>query len=173
MDSLYAEVVVKPKQSVVRKVIIGVVVLVLAFLLYLAVKASVLYSDVYPIFFCVPVFISVGAITIYFHKMGKIEYEYIYCDDVIDIAKIKAKQKRKNVVRIETDNIEMFAPLDSAAMKNYETLPKRDFTSAKKVNPIYALITVVDGKKVRVLLEPSEKMLEGLKIKLGTRIVCK
>lgn len=173
MDSLYAEVVVKPKQSVVGRIIIALVVLVLAFVFYLSVKAAITYSDISPVFFCMPFLISIGAIVVYFYKMGKIEYEYIYCDDVIDIAKIKAKQKRKNIVRIETDNIEMFAPLDSAAMKNYETLPKRDFASAKKTNPIYAVVTVVDGKKVRVLLEPSEKMLEGLKIKLGTRIVCK
>ena len=173
MDSLYAEVVVKPKQSVVRKIIIALVVLVLAFVFYLAVKASITFSDISPVFFCMPLFISVGALVIYFNKMGKIEYEYIYCDDVIDIVKIKAKQKRKNIVRIETDNIEMFAPLDSAVMKNYEELPKKDFASEKKTNPIYAVVTVIDGKKVRVLLEPSEKMLEGLKIKLGTRIVCK
>lgn len=173
MDSLYAEVVVKPKQSVVRKVIIATVVLVLTFVLYLAVKTAFTFSDPSPVFFCLPFIISVGAIVIYFYKMGKIEYEYIYCDDVIDIAKIKAKQKRKNIVKIETDNIEMFAPLDSVAMKSYESLPKKDFASAKKINPTYAMVTVIGGKKVRVLLEPSEKMLEGLKIKLGTRIVCK
>lgn len=173
MDSLYAEVVVKPKQSVARKVIIALVVFVLAFVLCIAVRTAVIFSDVSPVFFCMPLIISVGAIAVYFHKMGKIEYEYIYCDDIIDIAKIKAKQKRKNMVRIETDNIEMFAPVDSPAMKKYETLPKRDFASAKKVNSVYAMVTVLDGKKVKVLLEPSEKMLEGLKIKLGTRIVCK
>lgn len=173
MDSLYAEVVVKPKQSVARKVIIALVAVVLLFVLYLAIKAAITFSDASPVFFCLPLIISVGAIAIYFHKMGKIEYEYIYCDDVIDIVKIKAKQKRKNMVRIETDNIEMFAPLDSTAMKKYDALPKRDFASAKKINPVYALVTVINGKKVKVLLEPSEKMLEGLKIKLGTRIVCK
>lgn len=171
MESLYAEVTVKPKQSIVRKVIIGIVASLLTFILVLAIYTAYVTEEPYVVTCCLPLIVSIGAITCYFHKMGKIEYEYIYCDDVIDIAKIKAKQKRKHIVRIETDNIEMFAPLDSEAMKEYASLPKKDFASAKKQNPIYAAVTVLDGRKLRVLLEPSEKMLEGLKIKLGTRIV--
>lgn len=171
MDSLYAEVVVKPKQSTGRKIIVGIATAVILFVIYLACITAHAFHDIYVITFCLPLVISVGALTIYFHKMGKMEFEYIYCDDVIDIAKIKAKQKRKNIARIETDNIELFAPAGAKELESYKKLPKRDFASAKKENPVYVLITVINGTKVRVLLEPSQKMLECLKMKLGTRII--
>ena len=89
------------------------------------------------------------------------------------VAKIINKSKRKNMAKIETDNIELFAPVEAGELHAYKDLPKRDFASMKKRNPVYAMVTVLQGKKVRILLEPSEKMLDCLKIKLGTRMIQK
>lgn len=171
MESLYAEVVVKPKQSLVRNVIMGIVFFLVGAFFIFACYAAYVSKTITVLTMCLPFLVSVFALTFYFFRQNKIEYEYIYCDDVIDIAKIRAKQKRKTIVRIETDNIELFAPVTSAELKQFNSLPIRDFSSEKKMNPVYAMITVFNGKKVKVLIEPSEKMLSCLKIKLGTRIV--
>lgn len=171
MESLYAEVVVKPKQSISKKVIVIVVTIFLAFVTISAVKVAFLQQSLFVISCCAPMVIAIGALTWYFNKSGKIEYEYIYCDDTIDIARIRAKEKRKNILRVEVENIEIFAPADAKEMEPYNSLPAEDYASAKKENPIYAMVTVVKGKKARVLLEPSEKMLDGLNIKLGRKLI--
>jgi len=87
------------------------------------------------------------------------------------IAKITNKSKRKNIAKIEADNIEIFAPENASELNSYRELPKRDFASAKKTNPVYAMVTVLKGKKVRIVIEPSEKLLYCFRMKLGTRYV--
>lgn len=171
MESLYAEVVVKPKQSISKKVIVTIVTIFLALVTISAVRLAFLQQSLFVISCCAPMVIAIGAITWYFNKSSRIEYEYIYCDDIIDIARIRAKEKRKNILRVEVENIELFAPVDTEAMTQYNNLSAIDYASAKKENPIYAMVTVVKGKKVRVLLEPSEKMLDGLSIKLGRKMI--
>lgn len=173
MESLYAEVVVKPKQSLSKKVIVAIVTVFLVLVTISAVRVAFLQQNLFVISCCAPMVIAIGAITWYFNKSSKIEYEYIYCDDTIDIARIRAKEKRKNILRVELDNIELFAPIDAKEMEQYNNLSAVDYASAKKENPIYAMVTVVKGKKVRVLLEPSKKMLDGLSIKLGKKIIRK
>lgn len=169
MDSMYAEVVVKPKQPKLRNGIAVCVFLFAAFVFLLSCVTAYTYGDLYVIFCCLPFEIVVISLDIYFYRRGKIEYEYLYCDDVLLIAKIINKSKRKNMAKIETDNIELFAPVQSAELNQYKQLQVRDFASARKNNPVYVMVTVLRGKKVRVLLEPSEKLLSCLKIKLGTR----
>lgn len=171
MESMYAEVVVKPKQPLVRNCIVYVVyVLATAFFL-LACYTSYVTGTLYVVMCCLPVEIVVFALTTYFYRRGKIEYEYLYCDDVMIIAKITNKSKRKNIAKIEADNIELFAPENASELCSYKELPKRDFASAKKVNPVYAMVTVLKGKKVRILIEPSDKLLYCFRMKLGTRYV--
>ncbi|MDE7423116.1 MAG: hypothetical protein K2N51_05420 [Lachnospiraceae bacterium] len=171
MESLYAEVVVKPKQSLSKKVIVAIVVIFLAFVTISAVWVAFLMQSLFVVSCCAPMVIAIGAITWYFYKSSKIEYEYIYCDDTIDIARIRAKEKRKNILKVEVENIELFAPADAKEMEQYNSLSAVDYASAKKENPIYAMVTVVKGKKARVLLEPSKKMLDGLSIKLGRKLI--
>ena len=173
MESMYAEVVVKPKQPMVRNLIAAAIYVLAVAFFGLACYTSFVYQTLQVVAYCLPFEVVVFALNTYFYRRGKIEYEYLYCDDVLIVAKIINKSKRKNMAKIEMDNVELVAPITAPEAKSFESLPKKDFASEKKTNPIYAVVTVVDGKKVRVLLEPSEKMLEGLKIKLGTRIVCK
>ena len=171
MESMYAEVVVKPKQPLIRNCIAYLIyVLDIAFF-FLACYESIKYKTAINIMCSLPVVIVAFALNTYFYRRGKIEYEYLYCDDVMIIAKITNKSKRKNIAKIEADNIELLAPENSGEMNGYKELPKRDFTSAKKENPVYAMVTVFKGKKVRILIEPSDKLLYCFRMKLGTRYV--
>lgn len=171
MESMYAEVVVKPKQPILRNiVVVAIYVLAIAFL-FLACYESYQAGTFMNIMASLPFEIVVFALTTYFYRRGKIEYEYLYCDDVMIIAKITNKSKRKNIAKIETDNIELCAPENASELYLFKELPKRDFASAQRANPVYAIVTVLKGKKVRILIEPSEKLLYCFKMKLGTRYV--
>ena len=171
MESMYAEVVVKPKQPLVRNLVVYAVYVFAVAFFFLACYESYRAGTFMNIMASLPFEIVLFALNTYFYRRGKIEYEYLYCDDVMIIANITNKSKRKNIAKIEADNIELFAPEDAKELSNYKDLPKRDFASAKKENPIYAMVTVFKGKKIRILIEPSDKLLYCFKMKLGTRYV--
>lgn len=173
MDSLYDEVVIKPKQSIAVKIIVGGIYSFLAAFFMLACYTAFVYSEPVVITQCLPLIIPVFAITFYFFRQNRVEYEYIYCDDVIDIARIKAKEKRKNILHIETDNIEYFGPVDAKESESYRMLPKQSYISAKPSRDLYMMVTVVRGRKYQIWMEPSEKIIECFKIKLGRKIVLK
>lgn len=173
MESMYAEVVVKPKQPLVRN-LIAYAIYAVAALFFLFACWSAIVDRVGMVVACsLPAEIVVIALNTYFYRRGKIEYEYLFCDDVLIIAKIMNKSRRKNQAKIETDNIEAFGLADSKELETYNSLPLRNFASAKKENDVYTMVTVLKGKKVRIWIEPSEKLLYCLKIKLGTRFVGK
>lgn len=171
MESMYAEVVVKPKQPMVRNVITTVIYVLATAFFGFACYTSVVCQTLQVVAYCLPFEIVVFALNTYFYRRGKIEYEYLYCDDVLIVAKIINKSKRKNLVKIEMENVELVAPITAPEARNFDSLPKRDFASAKKENPTYILVTALDGKKVRIILEPSEKLLYCFRMKLGTRMV--
>lgn len=171
MESMYAEVVVKPKQPMVRNVIAAVIYVIAVAFFGFACYTSFVYQTLQVVAYCLPFEIVVFALNTYFYRRGKIEYEYLYCDDVLIVAKIINKSKRKNMAKIEMDNVELVAPITAPEARNFELLPKKDFASAKRKNPIYIMVTVIKGKKVRLLLEPSEKLLYCFRMKLGTRMV--
>lgn len=171
MDSLYAEVVVKPRQPRVRNTIAAIVyIAVLGFFIASCVAAN-LFDTMMPVFQSIPMVVVVVSITTYFYHRGKIEYEYIYCDDVITIAKIINKSKRKNIASIEIDNIELFAPIKSNELEHFSNLKKVDFASARKKGDVYGVVTPYQGSNSIIMLEPSEKMLSCMKIKLGRKYV--
>lgn len=171
MESLYAEVVVKPRQPILRNIVAGVICFMAIAFFVLACRSSFVYKDLKVVFWSIPMEITIISLTTFFYRRGKIEYEYIFCDDVMTIAKITNKSKRKNIASIETDNIELFAKADSKEMERWKQLPKADFASAKKRGDVYAAVTVYKGTKVRLLVEPSEKLMYCMKMKLGTRYV--
>lgn len=171
MESMYAEVVVKPKQPMVRNVIAAVIYVIAVAFFCFACYTSFVYQTLQVVAYCLPFEIVVFALNTYFYRRGKIEYEYLYCDDVLIVAKIINKSKRKNMAKIEMENVELVAPITAPEARNFESLPKKDFASAKRKYPIYIMVTVIKGKKVRLLLEPSEKLLYCFRIKLGTRMV--
>ena len=171
MDSLYAEVVVKPRQPRVRNTIAAIVYIAVVGFFIASCVAANLFDTMMPVFQSIPMVVVVVSITTYFYHRGKIEYEYIYCDDVITIAKIINQSKRKNIASIETDNIELFAPIKSDELKHFSNLKKVDFASARKKGDVYGVVTPYQGNNSIIMLEPSEKMLSCMKIKLGRKYV--
>ena len=171
MDSLYDEVVVKPKQSKYVYVIVWGIFAFLAAFFALACYTAYVYSSPVVVTQCLPFVIAIFAITYYFFRQNKIEFEYIYCDDVLDIARIKAKEKRKNILHVETDNIEYFGPVTAKESEPFSQLPKQNYTSAKPSRTVYMMVTVIKGRKYQVWLEPSDKIISCFKIKLGRKIV--
>ena len=109
---------------------------------------------------------------IYLFPRFNVEYEYIYCDGQLDFDRITGNSKRKNVLRIDFEKVEMVAPVNSHALDNYKhmNLVTKDFTSLKPDAKVYAIICRAERENLKILFEPSEKMLGCIKQKTPRKI---
>ena len=100
------------------------------------------------------------------------EYEYIYCDGQIDFDRISGGESRKNMLRIDLDNVEIMAPEKSLQMGKYDDsgLKVRDFSSHTPDAKRYCIITSDESNRLKILFEPSEKMIELAKAKAPRKV---
>lgn len=146
------------------------------------IKCGIVTVDVM-LFVCGFLFLSSAAIfagvvavalTIYFFPLMKVEYEYIFCDGQFDFDKIMGGNKRKNLLKIDMDDSEVIAPLGSHALDGYtyQKLEVKKYTSGDKNAKVYALVGKdKKNRMVKILFEPSEKMLSFAKQKSARKVV--
>jgi hypothetical protein len=99
-------------------------------------------------------------------KLNK-EYEYIFVDGQLDFDRITGKAKRKTLLRIDFEQVEIMAPMNSHALDTYTymKLESKDFASGDKDSKPYVIIANVENKKLKILFEPNEKMISVIKQK--------
>lgn len=105
-----------------------------------------------------------AAIACYFVvPMFNITYEYIFCDGQIDFDKITNGEKRKTLLRIDMDNVEVMAPENSYHLDSYRNqqgLVIKDFSSNDPSRPKYCIFTSGQDGKYMVTFEPSATMVD-------------
>ena len=108
-----------------------------------------------------------AAVLVFFYPRLNVEYEYVFVDGQIDFDKISGKSKRKTVLRIDMEQVEIVAPEGSHALDGYTyvKLETKDFTSRDKASKPYVIIVSEKEKKYRISFEPSEKMLSMMRQK--------
>ncbi len=101
-----------------------------------------------------------------------VDYEYVFVDGQIDFDKITGKSKRKTLLRIDMEQVEIVAPQGSHALDGYTNmqLVNKDFSSNDKSSKPYIIIASVKDRKYRISFEPSEKMLAMMKQKSPRKI---
>lgn len=110
---------------------------------------------------------------IYMFPRLNVEFEYVYCDGQIDFDKIMGKAKRKNILRIDFEQVEIMAPVNSHAFDGYtyiKDIVVKDFSSGNKESKPYALIVSKGAQKTKIIFEPNEKMLACIKQKSPRKI---
>ena len=102
----------------------------------------------------------------------KTEYEYIFCDGQLDFDRINGGARRKHILRIEMEEVELVAPQNSHALDSYRgNGTVKDFSSGQKNGRVYVIIMNRNGSLVKILFEPSEKMLACMKTKAPRKII--
>lgn len=109
---------------------------------------------------------------VYLFPRFNVEYEYIYCDGQIDFDRITGNAKRKTVLRIDFEKVEMIAPVNSHALDNFKNMQVtvKDFTSLKPDAKAFAIICHSEKGNMRILFEPSEKMVTCMKQKAPRKV---
>lgn len=112
--------------------------------------------------------IAAGAALIWYWPRFKIVWEYVYCDGQLDFDMIQGGERRKNILRIEIENADVVAPVDSERLAGYRHLEVRDYSSRDADADVYGIATRLPEKgeeKVLILFEPSERMVEMMHTK--------
>lgn len=163
MNQLYAEAGVKRKDTVAT--------MGLRLLMFLAIFISLFLILLGQLFSYIGVIIII--LVFFFYPKLSVEYEYVFVDGQLDFDKITGKAKRKTMLRIDFDQVEMMAPFDSPALDSYNNiqLEKKDFSSLSKDSKPYAIIASAGSNKMKILFEPSEKMLNMIKQKNSRKVV--
>ena len=113
-----------------------------------------------------PVLIILGVVLIVTASSRRgCEFEYTMVNDDIEIARITAKQSRKNIYQFNNGEVKFFAKLDSIYIDNEhqanDNIKILDFTSKNADNEsnVYAFMLNKNNATEEVLLELSEKTL--------------
>lgn len=163
MEQSYAEANAK------KKVTGGTIALkiILVILTILVLLASILAARMTHINLIV--FLGVAAIfgLIWYWPRFKIEWEYVFCDGQLDFDVIQGGEKRKNILRIEIEDADVIAPIDSERLARYQHLEKRDYSSMRQDANRYGIVIRLPEKqeKVVILFEPTMRMVELMKKK--------
>lgn len=162
MNQLYAEASVKRKDTAATmglRVLMIIGVLIGLFLM----TSGQLFSYIG---------VAIIVVVVFFYPKLSVEYEYVYVDGQIDFDKIIGKSKRKTILRIDFDQVEIMAPINSPSLDSYNhvQLEKKDFSSLDKGSKPYVMIASANNKKLRILFEPSEKMITVIKHKNPRKI---
>lgn len=162
MNELYAEARVKRKDTIAT---IG-----LRALMIIGVLAGLIMIVTGKILSFLGIVIIIAVF--FFYPRLSVEYEYIFVDGQLDFDKISGQARRKNMLRIDFEQVEIMAPANSSALDNYKhmQLETKDFTSLNKDIKPYVIIANKDNRKLKILFEPNEKMLGMIKQKSPRKV---
>jgi hypothetical protein len=91
-----------------------------------------------------------------------VEYEYIYFNGELDIDRILGMEARKRVITISAKEMEVLAPTGSPELRPYQQLKVYD-CSSKTENKTYEIVAKLKGENVRIIFEPNDIILEGMR----------
>ncbi len=162
MNQLYAEAGVKRKDTAATMGLRALMMIGVLVGLFLVVMGQILS------------YIGIAIIIAVFFLYPKlnVEYEYVFVDGQIDFDRITGKSRRKTILRIDFEQVEIMAPANSASLDSYNHIQteKKDFSSLTKDSKPYVIIASADNKKLRIIFEPSEKMIAMMKQKSPRKI---
>ena len=96
-------------------------------------------------------------------KRFNLEYEYIYYNGDIDIDVIKGMIKRKRLFSVNVKTLEVLAPTGSIELQQYKNVKTYD-CSSNTGNKTYEMVFVKSEKTVKVIFEPNETILNGMRM---------
>lgn len=92
-----------------------------------------------------------------------IEYEYALTNNELDIDKIVAKKRRKHILTVDFNNIELCSKVNSENMDLGREVKLYDFMGESE-NDIYFVDYTNENGRIRVLFQPTDKMKESIRL---------
>lgn len=163
---MHERLVIVPKKKTVIRKIVDTMWLVLACLM-------LILSFIVPSIFIIPA-ILFGLLWYFTGFRSDVEYEYTYYDGELRFACISNKSRRKNLARIQMDDVLAFAPKGDRSVYKYETdrnLSCKNLTSRRPDAKVYELVCKGEKGMTRYEIEPDEAMLDEILIKYPRSVI--
>lgn len=175
MDDIYLEYMVKKKKSAGQKALIALavaaaIIISLAMLVFIYAMAIYLSgtqvgSFTFSIGLVIIALLWYGAYLII--GMQNVEYEYILTNSEMDMDKIMSKRGRKHIVSFDFKDIAVCACVDdgehNSDFKNVQVQKTYDLVGDKSVGNVYYVDFYEDSERVRVLFQPTYKLVSSAK----------
>ena len=129
--------------------------------LILATVVSVLLGFVHPMLVWLTAIMVIADIFLF--KRMNVEFEYVYFNGDLDIDKIMNMQSRKRVFSTNIKEMEVIAPTGSVELHPYQRTKTLDYSTQNPEDKTYEMVTLFKGETVKVIFNPNEKILNGMK----------
>lgn len=161
MNDFYTEQLLKRKTPVMGMVLVGVcaALTILSCLLIVMLPLGILAP------------VAFGFITYLVYQRVNLEFEYLYVNGDLDIDKIMARTKRKKAFSCNIRDVEIVAPAGSPELRPFANVKAKDYSSNLPDHKVYELILIEGGEKTRVLFEPNDTILEGMRVLAPRKII--
>ena len=100
-----------------------------------------------------------------------VEYEYTLVNHSLDIDAVYHKVKRKHLFSVDLREAEVIAPENSSALRPFADIRPKNLTSRTGEYKAYSLIVLQDRKKLHLLIEPNEELLERIRQWSGRKFI--
>lgn len=158
MNDIFLEYLVKKKS---KEDVLKQVLLILACIFVLFVCTVLLFSVLAKfIWILPPLYGIVIYATVQLRRRFSIEYEYIFTNGQLDVDVIYGKTKRKSLVSLLCKNIEYMAPYNGENLSDREVI---DTIYDPVRRGKYYIDFTQGGQKLRLLIQPPEKILQNMK----------
>lgn len=139
-------------------------------LLVVGLVFSILLAILGQLAFFAPVAGILAVVAFYaWPRLSKLEYEYIFCDGQIDFDQIKGGAKRKTLLRIDMENVEVAASPERAKEFDREGIKTiRDFSKIR--SKAYLIITSADQGQMKIYFDPTDKMVDCMYNKAPSKV---
>lgn len=118
------------------------------------------------------VLVGVIALAMWLLKKFDLEFEYTFFDEGdLYIDKIMSQSKRKRVLVTSVKDMEILAPVNAYEAQNYNNLKTIDCSSNEPNAVVYILVTKHKEERVKILFEPNQKILDGMKYMAPRKVI--
>ncbi len=164
MEGMYAEAGVKRANTPMS--------ILLRIIIILAVVFSFIFAALVSNKLMFVVGIAIACVVVWQWPKFNVEWEYIFVDGQLDFDTISGGEKRKTRLRIDFEEVEVVAPLNSHALDAYRHHKVRNYSSLRKNANIYVVVAkVAEEGLCQIYFEPTEKMLKMMKDKSPRKIM--
>lgn len=160
MNDFYTEQLLKRKTPVSEMVLI--VVLGLLGIGALALTAVTIFAPIVAIVFL--------AVAIFKARSANQEFEYLYMNGELDIDKIIAKSKRKQVFAGTLNQLEVLTKANAPELKEYVGAAELNFSSGMHKECECVAVYTKEGQITRVVFEPNDKILEAFRMQAPRKV---
>ncbi len=164
MSDFYTEQLIKKRtdgKDIAMKILLIAVTVISFFIAFLM-----------PFLLLLPI-VLIAADIFLFRRMD-VEYEYIYINGDLDIDKVMHKEKRKHMLSMNVQDMELLAPEGSFQLQSYRTGKVYDYSSGDpSATGRYVLVFTRSGETVKVLFEPNRDLVEGFFLLAPRKVIRK